>query len=244
MSQSDYSKLNAAYNDNTRINCPKESFTQPSDKDRFAFYTFIYKNDPSVWTDCGAGMQHNITLKRDFFPLSAVEMINQLGITNVMVKETPTTLFMVRLCPSGSILILPSSNIMNPTDKMMDSDGNILPFTKTDFWWVSQKTKKSVAEKLINYLNSLKNWSSCNTTDMFQQFVSSLEIDQKTDFSKITGFMFDKTNRNPHIIQLIDLCRDTLRYKYQISYNAVNKKVVFHSLCRKNIEKNLFSNVV
>jgi hypothetical protein len=178
------------------------------------------------------------------YPLSFVNMMmKNLGVTNVMVKETPTSYYMVRLCPSGSILTLPSSNYIRSNNNILDSDGNILPFTNTTFD-LPEKTRKTIGMKLLDYLETSKKWSSCNTTDMFQQFVSSLEIDESADFSKIVGFKFNKMNRNPHIIQLIDMCRDMLRLKYEVSYFSMNKKIVFHKLCRDNIDKNILSKVV
>lgn len=239
MSDSNYSKIYDAYIDNTRINCPKESFAQPSAED---FKAFIYKIDPLTWTDCGAGMIQQNDKVDKIYPLSFVNMMmKNLEVTNVMVKETPTSYFMVRLCPSGSILTLPSSKIIRSNNNILDSDGNSVPFTNTIFN-ISEKTRKTIGLKLLDYLATSKKWSSCNTTDM-SQFVSSLEIDESADFSKIVGFKFDRMNRNPHIIQLIDMCRDMLKLKYEVSYFSRNKKIVFHKLCIANVEKNILSKV-
>lgn len=242
MSNSDYSKIYDAYIDNTRINCPKakESFAQPSVDD---FKAFIYKIDPLTWTDCVPGMIQQNDKVDKIYPLSFVNMMmKNLGVTNVMIKETPNSYFMVRLCPSGSILTLPSSNYIRSNNNILDSDGNSVPFTNTTFS-LPEKTRKTIGMKLLYYLETARKWSSCNTTDMFQQFVSSLEIDESTDFSKIVGYKFDKMNENPHIIQLIDMCRDMLRLKYEVSYFSRNKKIVFHKLCRANVEKNILSKV-
>jgi hypothetical protein len=59
----------------------------------------------------------------------------------------------------------------------------------------------------------------------------------KTIFTGIVNYNFDKTNKNPHIIQLIDMCRSILKLKFEITYNSITKKIVFYKFCKENIEK-------
>jgi hypothetical protein len=196
------------------------------------FLKLVYTDNDKIWTDCGASGQIAKLQTNEFYP--AIDIIKNLGINNLYIKETDKTLSILKLCSSNTILNN-TIDSANGNSIIQGNYGPILPFTHTTFK-VDEKLRNDICKKLTNHIDKQK-WTSCNTLDMFQQFVSTCEIDLNTDFTGIVNYNFDKTNKNPHIIQLIDMCRSILKLKFEITYNSITKKIVFYKFCKENIEK-------
>jgi hypothetical protein len=254
MSRSDYKKLYEGYVDNTTPPLPIgymiESFKTPTKApdpkvptriitqdiiDRFLNLVYSFNNN--IWTDCGNAGQLAKLKTNEFYP--AMDIIKKLGIDNIVIKETDKSLTILKLCSSDTILNN-RTDISNGPDVITLGDNGtiILPFKRSIFK-IDDKKRNSICEKLLKYINNQQKWSSCNTTDMFQQFTSSYEIDLNTNFTKIVDYVFDDKNKNPHIIQLIDMCRPMLKLKFEIGYNSSTKKIIFYKFCKENIDKKI-----
>jgi hypothetical protein len=203
------------------------------------FLKLVYTDNNEVWTDCGPSGQMG-NFKSNQLP-NATNIIKNFGIDSVYIKEKEDkSLSILKLCSSNTILnnrIDRNGNSLsiNGNSIMQGNNGTILPFTYTNFN-VDEKSRTDICIKLLDYINK-QAWSSCDTMDIFQQFVSECEIDLNTDFTKIVGYNFDNTNKNPHIIQLIDMCLSMLQLKFEITYNSRTQKIIFYKFCKENIEK-------
>jgi len=243
MSRSDYKNLYEGYIDNTTtplppgikidsktISIPKRNITGDIiDK----FLKLVYTFNDRIWTDCGPSVQIAKLQTNEFYP--AMDIIKKLEIDNIIIKETDKSLTILKLCSTNTILNN-RTDISNGDDVISEGDnGPILPFKRSTFN-IDDKKRNNICDKLLKYINAQK-WSSCNSIDMFQQFTSTCEIDLNTDFTRIVEYKFDNKNKNPHIIQLIDMCRPKLKLKFEISYNSTTKKIIFYKLCKENIQK-------
>jgi hypothetical protein len=217
----------------TKVTAPTRIITQDI-IDRFL--NLVYSFNDNIWTDCGNSGQLAKLQTNEFYP--AMDIVKNLGIDNIVIKETDKSLTILKLCSSNTILNNRTDIANGPDVISLGDNGPILPFKRSTFK-IDDKKRNSVCEKLLKYINNQQKWSSCNTTDMFQQFTSSCEIDLNTNFTKIVDYVFDDKNKNPHIIQLIDMCRPMLKLKFEISYNSTTKKIIFYKFCKENIDKKI-----
>ena len=205
------------------------------------FLKFVFSDNSNIWTDCFPAQMLSQSGSNPFYP--AVNILKQLEreygleIDSFFLKEKEQSISIIKLCSANTIL---NNKVMDEGSRIMKGydGGEILPFTHTNFN-VDMDTKKRIFNNLLIFLNNQK-WSTCETDEMFQQFVSECEFDLMTDFSNL-GYNFDNTK--PHIFQVIDMLRPMLKLKFEINYNSTTGKIIFSRFCKANVMTKIVANL-
>lgn len=204
------------------------------------FLKFVFSDNPDIWSDCFPAQMLSQSGSNPFYP--AVNIIKQLEreygleIDSFFLKEKEQSISIIKLCSSNTIL---NNKVMDEGSRIMKgyNGGELLPFTHTNFN-VDIDTKKRIFNNLLTFLNN-QLWTSCDTDDMFQQFVSECEFDLMTNFSNLYNF----DNSKPHIFQVIDMLRPMLKLKFEINYNSTTGKIIFSRFCKANVMAKIVPNL-
>jgi hypothetical protein len=86
---------------------------------------------------------------------------------------------------------------------------------------------KNIFNQFLFFIDR-QSWTLCDNF-AYQQ---TCEIDI-TD--KLSDLNYPFAGTNPPIIQLIDMCRQLLKFKFEITYNDRTKKVIFYRFCTSKI---------
>lgn len=268
MSCSDYKKLSEGYMDNTRpalvgFGSRVESFyasrvvpvkavktatppPPPSKEVVDKFLNFVYgvKND---WMALPFGMGIQLQKDHEFYGvieaiLRKLEGDYKLKVDSMIFSKNQKTnvLTMIKLFPVDSLV---NNRVGNNGESMVGSDeGMLTPYTHTSFSSVGEKEKNMVFLKFVGYLEKQR-WTACKDKNGFVNLVQSCDVDiakGSGELLKLLGYKFDVVkNKNPVIIQVLDMCRMMLRLKYEVRYVSVRedekekRKLVFSRFCKE-----------